>query len=237
ERLVTLDEVKVSDARFPSAPEQAQAYGQALQDALPKDIRSISLDRLEAQLAIQRAHTKAKTQPLKNTPPRIVFMQLPALLVYIDGQPQYVPVEGTKLTRVVNTRVLLLQDPSSGKLYLHLLDGYLEADTMSGPWRVSKTPPPDAAKAEAAAREVRQVDLLEGQEDPETKKKATLESGTVPQIIVALTPTELIVTEGKPNLVPISGTQLLYVKNTTANVFKLLPDQMTYVLIGGRWFR
>jgi hypothetical protein len=236
ERLVTLEDLKVSDARFPSAPEQAQAYGQSLQDALPKDIRSVSLDRLEAQLAIQQARIKAKALPLKNAPPRIIFMQQPSLLVYIDGQPQYVPVEGTNLTRVVNTRVLLLKD-SAGKLYLHVLDGYMEAATMAGPWSVAKAPPPDATKAEAAARELRQIDLLEGQQDTETKKRPSLAAGPTPHIIVAITPTELIVTEGKPNYVPISGTSLLYVKNTTANVFKLLTDQMTYVLLGGRWFR
>ena len=37
--------------------------------------------------------------------------------------------------------------------------------------------------------------------------------------------------------VPIAGTHLLYVANTTGNVFKLLTDQRTYVLISGRWFR
>ena len=236
ERLVTLEDLKVADARFPSAPEQAQAYGQALQEALPKDIRSVSLDRLEAQLAIQQTRAKAKAQPLKNAPPRIIFMQQPSLLVYIDGQPQYAQVEGTSLTRVVNTRVLLLKD-AAGKLYLHMLDGYLEAATLSGPWSMAKSAPADAAKAEAAARELRQVDLLEGQEDAETKKKPSLAAGPAPQIIVAITPTELIVTQGKPNYVPISGTSLLYVKNTTADVFKLLTDQMTYVLLGGRWFR
>jgi hypothetical protein len=236
ERLVTLEDLKVADARFPSAPEQAQQFGEALHDALPKDVRSVSLDRLEAQLAIHQARSKAKAQPLKNAPPRIVFMQQPSLLVYIDGQPQYVALEGTNLKRVVNTRVLLLKDPT-GKLYVHVLDGYMEAADLSGPWSVAKTPPPDAAKAEAIARELRQVDLLEGQEDSETKKKPSLGTGPAPQIIVAITPTELIVTEGKPNYVPISGTSLLYVKNTTANVFKLLTDQMTYVLLGGRWFR
>jgi hypothetical protein len=236
ERLVTLEDLKVADPRFPSAPEQAQAFGEALHDALPKDIRSVSLDRLEAQLAIHEARSKAKAQPLKNAPPRIVFMQQPSLLVYIDGQPQYVPVEGTNLTRVVNTRVLLLKDPA-GKRYVHVLDGYMEAANMSGPWSVAKTPPADAAKAEAAARELRQIDLLEGQEDPETKKKPSLATAPAPEIIVAITPTELIVTEGKPNFVPITGTSLLYVKNTTADVFKLLTDQMTYVLLGGRWFR
>jgi hypothetical protein len=49
--------------------------------------------------------------------------------------------------------------------------------------------------------------------------------------------TELVVTEGPPDFVPINGTQLLYVKNTTGNVFKDLADQQTYVLVTGRWFR
>ncbi len=236
ERRVTFEDLKVADARFPSAPEQAQAYGRALEDAFPRDIKAISLDRLEAQLALQRARSKSKAVPLDNTAPRIVFMQQPSLLVYIDGEPNYVPIEGTDLARVVNTRVLLLKNPA-GKLYLHVLDGYMEAAAMSGPWSVAKAPPADAAKAEAAARQLRQVDLLEGQEDLDTKQKPSLKNAPAPQIIVVTTPTELIVTQGQPNYVPISGTSLLYVKNTTANVFKLLTDQMTYVLLGGRWFR
>ena len=35
---------------------------------------------------------------------------------------------------------------------------------------------------------------------------------------------------------PIEGTNLLYVKNTTGNVFKSISDQLTYVLVTGRWF-
>ena len=236
ERLVTLEDVKITDARFPSAPEQAQAYGQALSDAFPRDIKSVSLDRLEAQLAIHKARVKGKAVPLENIPPRIVFMQQPSLLVYIDGEPQFVPVEGTNLARVVNTRLLLLKDPA-GKLYLHVLDGYMQAAAMTGPWSVAPAPPAGATKAEAAAREFRQTDLLEAQEDPNTKKKPSLGPETAPTIIVATTPTELIVTQGQPNYVPINGTSLLYVKNTTADVFKLLTDQSSYVLLGGRWFR
>jgi hypothetical protein len=230
------EDLKVVNARFPSAPEQTQAYEQALQDAFPRDIKAMSLDRLQAQLAIQQARSKSKAVPLNNTAPRIVFMQQPSLLVYIDGEPNYVPIEGTGLARVVNTRVLLLKDPA-GKLYVHVLDGYMEAAAISGPWSLAKAPPANAAKAEAAARELRQIDLLEGQEDPDTKQKPSLKRAPAPQIIVASTPTELIVTQGQPKYVPISGTSLLYVKNTTADVFKLLTDQMTYVLLGGRWFR
>jgi hypothetical protein len=54
---------------------------------------------------------------------------------------------------------------------------------------------------------------------------------------VATRPTELVVTEGEPSYVPIEGTQLLYVKNTTGNVFRHLGDQKVYVLVSGRWFR
>ena len=36
---------------------------------------------------------------------------------------------------------------------------------------------------------------------------------------------------------PIENTALVYVKNTTGNVFLNLNDQKTYVLVTGRWFR
>jgi hypothetical protein len=56
-------------------------------------------------------------------------------------------------------------------------------------------------------------------------------------VYIATTPTELIVTDGEPQYAPIEGTNLLAVTNTTANVFKDLDDQQTYVLLSGRWFR
>jgi hypothetical protein len=80
------------------------------------------------------------------------------------------------------------------------------------------------------------VDLMEGPPDEKTGKKPSLATA-VPQIITATRPTELIVTEGPPDWVPVQTTSLLYVKNTTGNVFKHLGDQQTYVLVTGRWFR
>ena len=140
DRLVSFEDLQVVDAKFPSAPEQEQAYTQALRDVLPKSIKSVSLDRLEAQLDIQAEQSKSEALPLQNAPPRIVFMQTPTVLVFIDGEPKYVPVEGTKLARVLNTRVLLLKD-SKDKFYLHLLDGYMQASALTGPWSIAKKPP------------------------------------------------------------------------------------------------
>src|SRR5262249_13199177 len=67
--------------------------------------------------------------------------------------------------------------------------------------------------------------------------KPSLAKGPVPRIIVATTPTELLVTDGEPNYVPLDDTQLLYVKNTTAHIFKSLAHQKTYIVISGRWYR
>ena len=54
---------------------------------------------------------------------------------------------------------------------------------------------------------------------------------------MATRPSELIVTEGPPQYAAIEGTKLLYVTNTTGNVFKDSTDNKTYVLVAGRWFR
>src|SRR5262249_33367370 len=59
----------------------------------------------------------------------------------------------------------------------------------------------------------------------------------VPDVIVATTPTEIIISDGAPDWAPLPGTNLLYVKNTTGNVFKDLNNQNTYVLVTGRWFQ
>src|SRR4029077_3613727 len=80
-------------------------------------------------------------------------------------------------------------------------------------------------------------DLREGpadEKDPQTRPSLKT---NVPQVVVATTPTELIVTEGPLDWAPIDGIMLLYVKNTTGNIFKDLNDQNTYVLVTGRWFR
>src|SRR5262249_58220466 len=83
----------------------------------------------------------------------------------------------------------------------------------------------------------KEVDLLAGQEDPTTKQRPSLKTTPVPVLHVVTQPTELIVTTGPPQWAPIPPTQLLYVTNTAAHIFKDIPEQKTYVLISGRWFR
>ncbi len=236
ERMVYLELPEITQGNFPSAEAQGDIYLTTLRNLLPREVKSISLDRMEAGLAILEARPRAASQPLNNTPPAIIFSTRPAMLVPVDGPPVHRPVEHTELERVFNTRALILRD-KSGHHFLHLFDGYVEAAGLAGPWTVADKVPASVRKAESQAVKAKQVDLLAGQADPQTKQKPPLKSTPVPALYVTSVPTELIIIQGEPQWAPIPGTQLLYVTNTVSHVLKDLTGQKNYVLISGRWFR
>lgn len=233
-RTVDLNHIEIVGGDFPSA--KSHDYVQSLRETFPKELTGLSLDNLRNNFSAQ-LQTRA-SEPLNNNPPRIIFSTKPAILVSIDGPPVYRPVTGTDLQRAINTKALVLKD-KSGTVYLHVLDGYVEAPAIDGPWKVAGHPPTGAAQAEEQARQSpNPPEFFDASTDAATNSTATpsLMSGA-PDIYVSTQPAELIMFEGQPNFTPIEGTHLLYAANTTANVFKLSSDQKTYVLISGRWFR
>ena len=235
-RQVTLDDLRIVRVRFPSAPDQEAAFKKLLEQSIPPQVRTIELDRLEAGLAMREAQTKGESKPLRNDPPRVVFSVTPAILVLIDGAPVYRPVPSTAYARVVNTRPVILKD-AAGAHYLRLFDGWMSAAAVVGPWSVAQTVPKDLDLMMQLVSKSGAVDLLAFVDPKDPNSRPSLAKGPVPAVLVAMEPTELIVTQGEPNYVPIDGTQLLYASNTTGHVFKHLGDQQTYVLVTGRWFR
>jgi hypothetical protein len=229
----TLADFKLVSADFPSARDQANNYLVPILIRYSKNVPPLALDRLESSLALPEP---PKAESLDNAPPKIIVATHPAVLVYIDGPPAWRSVPGTGLERVINTRMLLLKN-SSGVYYLHLFDGYLQASSLNGPWKVASLPPIEAGVAENEAVSTGQVDLMTGSADETTGKTPSLHSSPVPDVFVATTPSELIQFGGPVDYASIPGTDLLYAVNTSGNVFKLLTDQQTYILISGRWYR
>jgi hypothetical protein len=233
-RSVAFQNVQVVKSSFPSAPANAARYGVAIQAALATGASTMSLDRLEQSLKVIGAEKQATAVPVLNAAPRFLFSQVPAVLVLVDGDPVLVPVPKTKLQRVLNTRALVLLDTSPA-FYVHVLDGWITAKTLAGPWSVSKKGPKGGDDVARQLGAQGTVDLMQGSPDPTTKKMPSLKAGA-PALAVATQPTELVVFAGAPDWVPIDGTSLLYVTNTTGNVFQDLQGQRTYVLVTGRWF-
>jgi len=234
-RTVHFSNLTITRATFPSAPDKTAQWREAIQTIVSKGPAPMPLDRLEAALKVLGAEKKARAIPVQNQPPKFVFAQSPTVLVIIDGDPVWTPVAGTSLQRVLNSRSFIVRD-TAGNFYVHVLDGFEQASSLAGPWSVAVYVPEGLDQAAQSLAKQNVVDLMRGQPDETTGQYPMLMSGA-PALVVATTPTELIVTQGAPDWTPLDGTKLLYVQNTTGNVFKDLDDQETYVLVTGRWFR
>ncbi len=238
-RLVYLEDLTITRSSFPSAPQNAAAWIEALHELEPsKRSKAISLDRLEANLGILAAKTEGESRPLNDAPPKVLFSNVPAVLVLIDGAPVFKPQAGTDLQRLINTSSIVLK-ADSGEMYFHLFDGWMEAASVGGPWKVSdphlgrKDNLDKALKAILAAKN---GDPMTGGSSDAKGVRPSLKNKPVPVVFMETQPTELIVVGGEPNYEEIPGTNLLYIKNTTGRVFKDIGNQNTYVLIAGRWF-
>src|SRR5216117_3921169 len=108
-RIVTLNDIAVTRASFPSAPNLQSNYLALIRKHAPLASKMIALDHLEAEYAISEAVKKARAVPVKNDPPRIIYSATPALLVLVDGPPVFRPIPGLSVERVINTRALILK--------------------------------------------------------------------------------------------------------------------------------
>jgi hypothetical protein len=233
QRLVTLDGFAVPRVSFPAAPDRADEWLAVLRAHFPDHVKTIDLERLESSYATLRAEQRAASAPVKNEPPRIIFAPKPALLVLIDGKPILRRVANGKLLRVVNTRALLLEDEASSRFYLAVVNRWLEAASLDGPWTLMASAPAGAEDARRALLASKMVDLHE--EDAELLN--LVNKGEAPSVFASTQPAELIETTGEPELAPIEGTELLWIRNTDADVFVDSRSSQWFVLVSGRWFR
>ncbi len=223
-RIVAINDLAVADARFPSLDAMSSAaMEQRVRKAFPAAGMTISHDRLLAGFKLAQAPPRV---PAINTePPPIVVSRVPAIIVFVDGEPIHVPIEGTALAYVVNSNWDLLFD----KNYYYLLDRktWLKAKELSGPWAVTTRLPPDMAKLPAG-------------ENWDHVRHAVPPAGgakSAPRVVLASRPTELLLFSGEPAYTRIPGTNLAYAANTDSDVFVHYPNRRLYVLLSGRWFR
>ena len=224
--MVTVRDIQARSASFPTAPEHATAYLDAVRRHLAGVTWQVSRERLQDDLAIDRAAERNRGEPLRNDPPRIVYVDAPTILVPIDGEPVLRDMDGLALRRVLNTRALMLQDPSTNRYFLYVAGYWLEATALDGPWTEAQGRPVDLDEAKRQAEAAGAVDLLEDDQP-----------SRAPEVIVTTRPTELVQTDGPPQYVPIANTDLLFVSNSPNRLFLDLRTQRHYVLLAGRWYR
>ncbi len=228
EGIVTLSNMAITKSNFPTEPDNAQKYVAYLTSKLPAQSMPIPLAQISNKYLLGQALKKVASQPVKNTPPQIIFSDEPALLILVQGNPVMHPLAGTNCNRVFNTNALIVQNAADGgPFYLRALNYWFKSDSINGPWAVDPDAPTRLASVEQAAAAIPQIDLINppaGQNPP------------APDIYVSTVPAELLQSNGEPSFVPIPNTQLLQVKNSDNAIILNIGNQLYYALISGRWF-
>ncbi len=211
-------DLQVTKVSWPDSTEENEArFTSVVENALPKNGYPISLERLSASLK-EAEQEKKSLDGLKNDPPVIIFSQELAVLLSYDGEPRFTDIENTDYKRALNTRFAVVQDKKNNVFYLTGGNIWYTAKSATGPWAVTQSPPAELVK-------------MAPKPDP-----AQTAPAKPPKVIVATTPTELIVSDGKPKWQSLPGGKLLYVENTETPWLRETDTGKMYLLLAGRWF-
>jgi hypothetical protein len=223
-RTVSLSAPQLLGTHFP-ALDTAQAT--QLQDRIAAMLPTIATRPvpLAAVLGSLKQTPAVKNVALNNDPPVIFHAQGPASLVVFDGDPVMAPIGDTGISFALNTNWPVFSDPAG---HWYLLDGrlWLAAPAATGPYKPT-TALPAAFKAVAADKSFTALKQALPPRPP---------AGPAPSVFVSTRPAEIIVIAGAPQFVPIPGTALQYVKNTSSDLFLDPSIGRFYYLVSGRWF-
>ena len=217
--IATIRDVKVTSVRWPESTDaNEQKFTAIVEAAVPQNGFQISTERLSASLATAEIEQQSLAE-IKSEPPIILFAEELSVLLLYDGEPRYSEIENSPYERVLNTPFAVVRQKGGKTHYLSSGKFWYSAPAPLGPWSVTNSPPADLRKM-----------LDEAAVDTDGP-------ATPPAIIAADKPTELIVTDGKPDWNSLLGGELLYVSNTETAWLRELATNNMYVLLSGRWFR
>jgi hypothetical protein len=212
-------DVKITRVRWPDSKDASeQRFTAIVEGAIPQTGFQISMEALSASLKTAEIE-QTSLESLKNDPPAIVFREKLAVLLLYDGEPRYADVDNSDYKRVLNTPMAVVRRKNSQSHYLSSGKFWYEAGNPMGPWKITTSPPSDLVKMLQPS----------ASDDPQPE--------TAPEIVTANKPTELIVSQGKPDWLTLSGGKLLYVQNTESPWLRELATGNMYLLLSGRWYR
>jgi hypothetical protein len=226
-RTVAVRDIEVVDVRFPALDAAAEpAMDRLAESLLPTAGMIVSLDRVVG--AMERSEeVVAAPDGIRNEPPPIFSATGPAILLFVDGEPVYAPIEGTRLQFVVNTNWDLFWDEASARYFLLDENLWLTSASLGGTWTATRQLPAEMAKLPAGE----EFAAVRAMVPPPPSRVAA------PKVHYTDRPAELVRFDGKPMWATIAGTRLVYGKNTESDLFVHGDTQQYYFLVSGRWFR
>lgn len=232
-RTLTINSLDVTSIRIPAIQGQDSIdyIDDALETNFPSAAGPISLDEIVATLNQNQQEAKL-SQGISNTPPKVMFVTQPSMLVLIDGEPKLQYNKDLKLEAVVNTPFTIVKS-DNGQFFLYGSKHWYISNSATGPYSYTGGVVPDNIK------NVEQLIISNAQKNNSDNTRPATSTGNdvIPNIIVSTVPAELLQAKGEPNFTPIQGTNLLYMSNSDNDIFMDENSQQYFVLISGRWFK
>src|ERR1700754_966726 len=229
-RRVVIQSVKVPNVKFPGQNDDnfISSLKTALEANLPQAAGDLSLDEILSGLD-QNLEQKKLSKDLNTTAPRIIYADKSSLLVMIDGQPKLQNNKDWGLDVVVNSPFTIVK-PEDGRFYLYGGKRWYTAQAATGPYSEAGGNVPSSLDKVKTA-----IDNANSSDAGYVDSAAAQQDKVPSNIIVSTSPAELIQTDGKPSMSPVTCTSLSYVSNSPNDIFQD-QDGKYYVLISGRWY-
>ena len=181
--IATLSALRVTKTSFPGATEEeAEGYLATLRGAMTRQSWPVSVQALQANLAVAQARSQQKALPVKNDPPQILFRTTPSMLV-LDRR-RAGAARGQGRTRAAARGQHHGGDPARFVLVELLPLGARPLVAGEARWTANGRPARRSLAQLDRARDAlgKNFDPLEGKD---AEGKPLFDAGVTPQIIVA----------------------------------------------------
>jgi hypothetical protein len=226
---VNVKSIYITNIKLPGETndDKLETLANTMEDKTPSWDISFPLSDLQTSLELNKQQTNLQSQ-INNNPPKVIYANVPSILVSIDGEPKLQSNKDWGVDAVVNTPFVLVKNHDNN-FYLYGGKHWYTAPAATGPYKLTTDIPSNLAKIEAQIKEADKKNNTD-QQGKET------DNNTIYNIIVTTEPAELIQSKGEANFSGVDGTNLLYVANSENDIFMDINSQQYYVLLSGRWY-
>ena len=224
-RMAELETLSITNVKFSGDAEKDKIdkMAAAIEKEAPTWKIQFSIDDVAA--SIKKDNNTSSNNQFNNDPPKIIYTDKQTTLVLLDGAPKVQQDKDLDAERVVNSPNLIFKEGNFWNLYL------------GGIWYMSSSVTDGWKPNTSLSKKLQSVnEQIKKQEKEANGGKENTEKPIVTEIIVATSPTELLQSKGVIDYKTIQGTSLLYVGNSSNEIFKDINSQKTYVLLAGRWY-
>ncbi|GAA0821937.1 hypothetical protein GCM10009111_29560 [Colwellia asteriadis] len=213
--------ISVTKVGWPDSKDaQEEKFTKFVEAELVSSSFTTSLSKLTASLTTAEKVSNSLAE-IKNDPPNILFKEQLAVLLSFDGEAIFKDIEKSTYQRALNTPFAVVKVKNKEVYYLTSGSLWYQSTKVLGPWHITHTPPADL------------VAMMPKDDNEEDSTPVT----KVPEVVTVTKPTELVVSDGKPQWTSLLGGKLLYVNNTETPWLRELSSGDMYLLLSGRWFK